>query len=449
MEKEFDVIVIGTGPAGSAIAESSSEKGRHTAIIDSRGYGGTCPLRGCNPKKVLASATNLIAKNKRMQGKGLRENSTIDWKDLIAFKRTFTEPIPEAKEEGLQNAGVTTFHGKARFIGENKIQISDQILIGDKIVIATGANPTAMPIKGEEHLTYSHDFLELDHLPEKLIFVGGGYVSFELAHVAARAGSEVHIVQRGEQALKEFNPDLVDQLIKQSEAIGIQVHLNTAVHAVEKTDNGFTVKAKKDGEMVKLDGDLIVHGAGRVPEIEDLQPDKASVQYDKSGITVNEFLQSVSNSDIYAAGDVAATNGPPLTPVAGLEAEVVTENLLKGNREQADYIGVPSVVFTTPKLAMAGMSEQQAKESGKNIEVHDIDVSGFFTYKHTNEPAAAVKIIIDQDGDQIIGAHLMSDEADELINYFAMAIQLKLKTADLKKVTYAFPTAVSDIPSML
>src|SRR5690625_2292087 len=417
MEKEFEVIVIGTGPAGSAIAESSGEKGLNTAIIDSRGYGGTCPLRGCNPKKVLASATNLIAKNKRMQGKGLRQNSTIDWKDLIAFKRTFTEPVPKAKEKSLQDAGVTTFHGEARFIGENKIKISDQTLIGDKIVIATGAMPTAMPIKGEEHFTYSHDFLELDHLPEKLIFVGGGYVSFELAHIAARAGSEVHIVQRSEQALKEFNPDLVDQLIKQSETIGIQVHLNTAVQAVEKADNGFTVKAKRDGEMVKLDGDLVVHGAGRVPEIENLHLDVANVQHDKNGIMVNDFLQSVSNPDVYAAGDVDATNGSPLTTVAGLEAEVLTENILKGNREQADYTGVPSVVFTAPKLAMAGMSEQQAKASGENIEVHDIDVSGFFTYKHTNEPAAAVKIIIDQDGDQIIGAHLMSDEADELINY--------------------------------
>src|SRR5699024_11761221 len=110
-------------------------------IIDSRGYGGTCPLRGCNPKKVLASATSLIAKNKRMQGKGLRENSTIDWKDLIAFKRTFTEPVPEAKEKSLQDAGVTTFHEEARFIGEIKIQIFNKKLIGEKIVIAKGARP--------------------------------------------------------------------------------------------------------------------------------------------------------------------------------------------------------------------------------------------------------------------------------------------------------------------
>src|SRR5699024_9695151 len=242
---------------------------------------------------------------------------------------------------------------------------------------------------------------------------------------------------------------LVDQLIKQSEAIGIQVHLNTAVQAVEKTDNGFTVKAKSDGEAVNLDGDLVVHGAGRVPEVEELQLDNANVQYDKSGITVNEFSQSVSNHDIYATGDASATKGPPLTPVAGLEAEVVTENLFKGNIEQADYTGVPSVVFTVPKLAMAGMSEQQAKESGKNIDVHDMDVSGFFNYKHTNEPAAAVKIIIDQDSDQIVGSHLMSYGVDDHIKYVAMAIQLKLKNAYLKKVNYASPTAVSDMPSML
>ncbi|UJL47337.1 NAD(P)/FAD-dependent oxidoreductase [Virgibacillus sp. NKC19-16] len=449
MSKQFDLIVIGTGPSGGDIASKCSNSDLNVAIIDSRGYGGTCPLRGCNPKKVLTSATNIIDQNARMQGNGLETSSKINWQDLIAFKRNFTEPVPEAKEKSLKDAGVTTFHGEAQFIGEKEVQVGNDNLKASKIIIATGASPVSLPIEGEEHLTYSDEFLELEELPERIIFVGGGYISFEFAHIAARSGSEVHIIQRGEQPLKGFDQDLVNKLVKKSTDIGVNVHLNASVKEIEKTADGYTVKADKNGEEVTWQGDIAVHGGGRAPEIDALNLEKANVAYEKGGITVNEFMQNTSNPNIYAAGDVANTSGSPLTPVGHLEAEIVAENILQGNQKTADYTGVPSVVFTTPKLAAAGMSEEEAKESSLNVDINYMDIADWFTYKHTNENIALVKIITDKDSDHIIGAHLLTGKADELINYFAMAIQLKLTTAELKKVTYAFPTAVSDIPSML
>ncbi|WP_373895402.1 dihydrolipoyl dehydrogenase family protein [Virgibacillus natechei] len=449
MTKQFDLIVIGTGPSGGDIASKCSNAGLNVAVIDSRGYGGTCPLRGCNPKKVLASATNIIDQNTRMQGSGLESSSKINWQDLIAFKRSFTDPVPEATEKSLQNAGVSTFHGEAQFVSENEVQVESETLKGNKIVIATGASPVSLPIEGEKHLTYSDDFLELEELPERIVFVGGGYISFEFAHIAARSGSEVHIIQRGEQPLKGFDQDLVEALVKKSADIGVNVHLNASVNEIEKTADGYTVKADKNGEEVSWEGDIVVHGGGRAPEIDALNLEKANVAYEKGGITVNEFMQNTSNPIVYAAGDAADTSGSPLTPVGHLEADVVAENIVQGNQKTADHTGIPSVVFTTPKLATAGMSEQEAKESSLNVEINYMDIADWFTYKHTNEDTAAVKIITDKDSDHIVGAHLLTGEADELINYFAMSIQLKLTTADLKTVTYAFPTAVSDIPSML
>lgn len=448
MTKQFDVIVIGTGPSGGDIARKCSNDGLNVAIIDSRGYGGTCPLRGCNPKKVLTSATNIIDQNTRMQGNGLESSSKINWEDLIAFKRTFTDPVPEATEKSLRDAGVTTFHGQAHFVSEKEVQIGNDNLQGTKIVIATGASPVSLPIEGEEYLTYSDEFLELDALPERIIFVGGGYISFEFAHIAARSGSEVHIIQRGDQSLKGFDQDLVDELVKKSADIGINVHLNASVNKIEKHADGYTVKAEQKGEESAWESDIVIHGAGREPEIDALHLEKANVAYEKSGVTVNAFMQNTSNPNVYAAGDAADTSGSPLTPVGHLEAEVVTENILQGNQKKADYTGVPSVVFTTPKLATAGMAEEEATSS-LNVDSNYIDISDWFTYKHTNEDTALVKIIRDKDSDHIIGAHLLTGKADELINYFAMAIQLKLTTADLKKVIYAFPTAVSDVPSML
>ncbi|GAA3720707.1 NAD(P)/FAD-dependent oxidoreductase [Salinicoccus jeotgali] len=449
MKTNFDLVVVGTGPAASSTAMKCREAGWEVAMIDSRPYGGTCPLRGCDPKKVLVGAAEMIDGVERMSSKGVVPGATINWSELMAFKRTFTEPVPDGTVKKLHKAGIHTFHGRASFADEETIQVGEDQLTGKHILIASGAKPVELPIEGIEHLTYSDEFLELDALPEKIIFVGGGYISFEFAHIAARAGAEVHIIQRGAQPLKNFDPELVDLLVKSSEENGIQIHLDTEVKSIEKTGAAFTVEGIKEDESFKLDGDLVVHGAGRVPEIDDLNLEKGNVDWEKKGVSVNEYLQSVSNPRVYAAGDAAATKGLPLTPVASMEAQVVTANLLGGNQRTPNYDVMPSVVFSLPKLSAVGLSEEAAREQGYNVRVNKIDTSEWYTYKRTNERYAMVKIIIDEDSDQVLGAHLLSREADELINHFATAIQFKLKTEDLKQMTYAYPTAASDLGSML
>ncbi|GAQ17625.1 glutathione amide reductase [Oceanobacillus picturae] len=449
MTEKFDVIVIGTGPAGSSVAISCAQEGLRTAVIDERAYGGTCPLRGCNPKKVLASAATMIDETARMQGKGIAKPATINWQDLMEFKRSFTEPVPEAKEKSFEKAGIERFHGQAQFLDEKTLKVKEKVLEGEKIVIATGARPAPLPVDGADHLTYSEDFLELDQLPKRVIFVGGGYISFEFAHIAARAGSDVHIVQRGEQPLKSFDSDMVDLLQKKSKEIGISIHLNSSVNAIEKNDKEYIVKASKGDEEVSFHGDLVVHGGGRVPQINDLKLDQGGVNHSKTGITVNTYLQSVSNEHVYAVGDVADTNGSPLTPVGEMEGKIVSQNIVSDAKQEANYNGIPSVVFSEPKLAKAGLTEKEAREANYDVKVNHQDISDWFTYSHTNDAPAAVKIIIDKKTDLILGAHLIGGKSDELINYFAMAIQMNIPVDKLKNVVYAFPTAVSDIPSML
>ncbi|EIM05830.1 regulatory protein [Planococcus antarcticus DSM 14505] len=449
MEKIFDLIVIGTGSGGSAAAMKCKKAGWEVAIIDSRPFGGTCALRGCDPKKLLVGAADMIESTRRMEGKGIPSTVTIDWPELMAFKRTFTEPVPESREKGFGKAGIHTFHGQASFVSEDTIQIGEDVLTGKNFLIASGAKPVSLPITGSEYLVLSDEFLELDELPARLIFVGGGYVSFEFAHIAARAGVEVHIVQRGERPLENFEPELVDVLMEKSKAIGIHIHLNSEVKSVEKKSDSFIVTAMTGDESLELEGDLVIHGAGRIPAIDDIQLEKANVEWSKGGIAVNEYLQSVSNSRVYAAGDAAATAGLPLTPIASMESHVVASNLLKGNHRSPSYKVMPTVVFTLPKLASVGLSEDEARKKGHNIRVNKFDTSDWYTYKRTNEQYAMAKILIDEDSDLILGAHLISEEADELINHFATAIQFKLTTNDLKQMIYAYPTAASDLAYMI
>ncbi|ARK23835.1 pyridine nucleotide-disulfide oxidoreductase [Sporosarcina sp. P37] len=448
MLKEYDLIVIGTGNAGSITAVKCRKAGWSVAMIDDRPFGGTCSQRGCDPKKILGGAAELIDWNKRMRGKGIDGDSKINWPELMTFKRTFTKSVPEDTEEKFKKLGMDVYHGKAVFQSETELKVCSDVLKGKHILIASGAKPVKLNIPGEEYLTASDEFMELDHLPKRIVFIGGGFISFEFAHIAARAGSEVHILHRSEKPLKHFDQDLVKLLIKRSEEIGIHVHLNTPVNGVEKCGSSLIVKGEQDDREVEWKADLVVHGAGRVPAL-DMDLEAASIQRDKQGISVNKFMQSISNPHVYAAGDAASTDAPPLTPVATTESHVVAANLLKGNHKTADYPVVPSVVFTVPKLASVGMSEQEAKESGLKVYVKSQDATEWFTYKHTNEGAAAFKVIIDQEKDVILGAHLLSGEADELINHFALAIRLQIPTIELKKMPFAYPTSASDIPYML
>lgn len=448
MVKEYDLLVVGTGNAGSITATKCRKEGWSVAIIDDRPFGGTCSQRGCDPKKVLVGAAELIDWNKRMHGKGIEEDSKINWSELMAFKRTFTEDIPNDTEEKFSKLGIDMYHGQAKFQSENELKVCSDVLKGKHILIASGAKPVELGIKGEEYLTMSDEFMELDTLPKKIVFIGGGFISFEFAHVAVRAGAEVHILHRSEKALKHFDQDLVDLLIKHSREIGIHVHLNTPINEVEKCGNMFLVRGEQEDREVEWKADLVVHGAGRAPAL-DMDLEKGNVQRDKQGVCVNEYMQSISNPIVYAAGDVASNDAPPLTPVATTESHIVATNLLNSNNKTPEYPIIPSVVYTVPKLASVGMSEEEAKESGLKVHVKFQNTTEWFTYRHTNEGAAAFKVIIDQEKDIVLGAHIVSGEADELINHFALAIRFKIPTVELKKMPFAYPTVASDISYMV
>lgn len=449
MTQSFDLIVIGTGVAGSVVANRCRSAGWDVAIIDSRPFGGTCILRGCDPKKVLVGAGELIDWAHRMESKGICSgNLHIDWLELMQFKRTFTEAVPARREKSYADAGIATFHGRARFLDRNMIQVADETLTGRYILIATGAKPRKLDISGEEYLTTSDNFLELDTLPQRVIMVGGGYISCEFAHLAARVGAQVQILQRSARLLEHFDPDLVEQLTQATQDIGVDVRLNTSVKAIKNKSNQLVVHAATDKGEKTFEADLVVHGAGRVPEIDDLDLEKAEVKREKQGIAVNEYLQSISNPAVYAAGDASAS-GAPLTPVASVEGSVVASNLLEGNHQQPDFIEVPSVVFTVPALASVGLQAQAATEQGLKFRVNHQETSSWYSSRRLGVKYSGFKVLIEEGSERILGAHILGPNAEEMINLFAMAIRFGLGANDLKKVIFAYPTGASNLSSMV
>jgi glutathione reductase (NADPH) len=446
MDRTFDAIVIGTGVSADSAAYWLRAAGWSVAVIDYRPFGGTCALRGCDPKKVLVGAAQLADWNRRMAGRGITfRDMSLDWPALMRFKRGFTAPVPKRKEEKYRASGIEPFHGRARFTGPATVEVNGESLTGRFVLIACGSRPKPMGIPGEELLTTSDRFLELDRLPSDILFLGGGYISFELAHLAARAGAAARILHRNSHPLAEFDPDLVGRLVEGGRRSGVDVQLDTPVQALERRGDRIAARTAA-GESV---GDMVVHGAGRAAEIDELELDRAGIRRTPRGIEVNEYLQSASNPQVYACGDAADAPWPRLTPVGILEGTTAARNLLDGNRHVVDYRGLASVVFTIPPLSRTGLSEREARERGLSFQVRQADTSRWFTTRRVNADTAGYKVLIEAESRRILGAHLLGPEADEVINLFALAIRFGIPADELARVPFTYPTGSWDVTYMV
>ncbi|MHB1676213.1 MAG: dihydrolipoyl dehydrogenase family protein [Sulfuriferula sp.] len=447
----FDLVVIGSGTTGAVVASTCRSAGWTVAMVDSLPFGGTCALRGCDPKKVLVGVADLLDWSRRMDEKHtVKGDLMIDWPELMRFKRTFTDPVAKHTEQSFEQAGIKSFHGRAKFIDRSAIEIEGERIQARYILIATGATPAKLKIPGEAYLIDSTRFLELEHLPKDIIFVGGGFIAMEFAHVAARAGSRVTILHRGDRILEGFDPDLVARLSGATVDLGVTIQTATSVVAIDKSENGrLTVLTKQRGVSVSFECDLAVHAAGRVPDLDDLELDVAGVIREKRGVAVNEYLQSTSNPAVYAGGDVAATDGLRLTPVAGYDGKLIAANLLKGNHLKAEYHLIPSVVFTIPPLASVGLSEQAAKQQGLHFRSNNSEISGWYSSRRVAEKTAAFKVLIEEGTERVLGAHLLGPAAEETINLFTLAMRFDINTKQLNQVLFAYPTHASDMKYML
>ena len=444
----FDLVVIGTGTAAQVASARVRKAGRSVAIIDRLPFGGTCALRGCDPKKMLLSGAEVIDAAHRMRSHGVTGEVQIDWKNLVAFRRTFTDPIPEKRERSFEEQGIRAFHGAARFVAPDAVQVDGQVLRGRHLLIASGAHPIPLTFPGSEHLTTSDAFMELERLPERILMVGGGYIAAEFSHIATHAGAKVTVLQRGDRMLPAFDPDLVSWLMEKFRQIGVDVRTGHTVESIERSNDGYRVHAQTKAGVMSVEADLVVHAAGRVPALEDLDLSAGNVAIDRDRLRLNQFLQNTSNPIVYAAGDAAA-KGPPLTPVSSHEGTIVARNILDGNREVPDYRGVPSVAFTLPPIASVGLSEEAARKNGFKVRTKSALEPNWFTARRAGETVYGYKTIVEEDSGIILGAHLVGPHVDEVINLFGFAIRHGLTARDLKSAIFAYPTGASDIGYML
>lgn len=440
-EHDFDVIVIGTGVAGQTAAEELAAAGKRVAVVERREVGGTCALRGCEPKKVLFTAAEVVERAAAQAGHGPSGTLRNDWRALMAFKRSFTDPASGNIEEAIRGSGAEILRGSAAFVNPETLSVGGTSYTAQAFVIATGSRPMPLGMAGEDLVSTSEDFLAAETLGDRIVFLGGGYISFELAHIAASAGAQVTILQRGPRVLAGFDPDLADLLARGYLEEGIDVRVDAPVGSVERDGDALAVVL---GDGSRIPCDRVVHGAGRVPDLDDLNLDAGSVRHGRRGVEVDRRQRSVSNPRVWAAGD-AADSGLPLTPVGIAQARVIVRNLTGDEGAVFDPKVTPSAVFSHPPLASVGLRLDEAREQGLDVKGELIDTSSWASSRRVGVRVSGARVVVENGTGRIVGAHLLGHHADEVINVFAAAMVGNLTARDLKSMLWAYPTSGSEI----
>ena len=446
--EQFDAVILGGGNAGIGVTGPARRAGMSVAMIEARDLGGTCPNRGCTPKKVLVAAGHALHEIERA---GIHHISIgkpkLDWAGLIDREKKMVKDIPDNLARAMERRGVEVIRGSAAFAAPDTIRVGDRLLQAKHIVIATGSKPRPLPIPGAEHMITSDEMLSEREQPGSVIFVGSGVISLEFGHVYARAGTDVTILEAFPQLLPAMDADAVAQLQAESERIGIRVKTNVSVKRLEPANGRLRVIFTHEGAEQAAEADRVVNGAGRIANVDTLDLARGNVEHANGRVSVDRHLRSTSNPLVHVCGD-ALPISPQLSPLATYEGEIVGRNIVDGPKHSPDYEGLATSVYTVPALAAVGLTEAGAKQKGFDIDIHVNDMLGWFSARTYAETVAWSKIIVDKANDRILGAHFVGHEGQELINVFGLAIKFGITAHQLKDNVYAYPTFSSDIKHM-
>jgi len=447
MTQKFDVVILGAGSAGFGASAVLAEAGKSIAFVEDRDFGGTCPNRGCTPKKVLVAAAHALHEIEIAGAHGITVGKPkLDWPTLIDREKDMIGFIPGAME-GLAKTRGAVFRGSAKFVSPNSVDVNGDVLEGRYIIIATGSRPRPLSIPGAEHLITSDEVLSERSLPGSVIFVGGGVIALEFAHVYARAGAEVTILEALPNLLPRSDRDAVDQIRTETERLGVTIRTGVNITRVAPANGRLKVGFVHEGEEQSALADRVVNGTGRVANVDGLDLEAAGIAHDGIRIDVDEHLRSTSNPSVWVCGD--ALVGPAqLSPLATYEGRIVGRNIVDGPSIRPDYSAVTSCVYTVPALASVGLTEDEAASKGLDVEIAVNDMTGWFSGKSYAETTAWSKVLVDKETGRFVGAHIVGHQGEDLIHLFALAMKHDISAAAFKETLFAFPTFSSDAKNL-
>jgi glutathione reductase (NADPH) len=440
---DFDLFVIGGGSAGVRCARISAGHGARVGVAEERFWGGTCVNIGCVPKKLLVQAGEYGAWAEDAAGFGWTiHKGPHDWTHLIAAKDREITRLEGIYRKLLANAGATVFDARAVFLDAHTLQVGDKQVTAEKIVIATGGYPERPAIPGAELGIVSDDAFYLKTMPRKVVMVGSGYIAVEFAGIFRALGAEVHLVYRQPLPLRGFDLDVREALQAALQAQGIILHPNSQPEQVEEAGEG---RLLTFGGGQTIEADLVFFATGRRANVAGLGLETVGVELNaKKAIRVDDNLMTTAPG-IYAMGDV--TDRVNLTPVATAEGHALADTLFGRNPRTVSLHNVPSAVFTTPPIATVGLTEEQASVLGPV----DVYVTQFTPMRHNlsgRGRRSMMKLVVDKDTQKVVGAHMLGEDAPEIIQGIAIAVAMGATKADFDRTIGIHPTAAEEFVTL-
>lgn len=444
---DYDLFTIGAGSGGVRASRVSAGHGAKVAIAEEYRVGGTCVIRGCVPKKMLVYGAHFAEDLEDCQKFGWEiEGKTFNWKKLRDNVLADVDRLEGAYTDTLESHEVEIFKERARLTGPHEVTLEGGRTVTAKhILIATGARPRMPECQGAEHAISSNEAFHLDEIPGKIIIAGGGYIANEFAGIFNEFGSNVTLVNRGDQLLRSYDEGVRDRLLQISMTKGIAFKFNKIFEYIKPCDEGgyFVKLSDCDEEHV----DCVMFAVGRIPNTEGLGLEDVGVELGKGGEVVVDRFSKTSVDHIYAVGDV--TDRVQLTPVAIREGQAFADSVFGGHEPVAvDHSCIPSAVFSHPPIASVGMTEGEAKNKLGSVKVYQSDFRPMKNVLAGRNERSLIKMVCDDSNGKIVGIHMIAPDAPEMMQAAAIAVKAGLTKADFDATVAIHPTMAEELVLM-
>lgn len=449
MTKTFDAIIIGAGQAGPALAKVMAGKGWKVAVAEGEKVGGTCVNYGCTPSKTLIGSARAIHAARRGDEFGFDADVTVDFARVMARQERIVSAMQGRGEKGLKETkGITFYPEWAAFEAPHRVRVGDDVIESERIYLDVGARAVVPKIEGLDSVPYldNKTILELRTRPDHLIIIGGGYVAIEYGQTFRRFGSDVTILQNGEQILNREDPDVAEAVQGILENEGVKFNLNAKVTRVKHSDETVTIYFEQDGKTHQVSGSHLLVATGRRPNTDKLGVEAAGIALDDKGfIKVDDHLKT-NVEGVYALGE--ANGHGPFTHTAYNDFEIAADKLDGGKRKISDRISIYGV-FTDPPLGRVGMNEQEAKDSGRKVLVGTLPMTSVNRAEEFGQREGFMKVLVDADSEQMLGASILGIGGDEIVHTISVLMYAKAPYTVLKNAVHIHPTVTELLPTLL
>lgn len=446
-KQHYDLIAIGGGSGGLAVAEKAAQFGKKVAVIEASNMGGTCVNNGCVPKKVMWYAAQLAHAVEDANDFGIpAQRQQTDWAKLVSARDQYVRNINNYWNGYVEESGIEHIQGQARFVDAQTVEVNGEQYSADHIVIATGGQPIVPPLPGADLGITSDGFFRLTTQPKRVAVIGGGYIGVELSGVLKALGSQVTIVGLEARLLERFDPMISDVLEKEMRKQGIQIQTGFEVAALSQSAEGIVITSKHETSLAGFD--CVIWAVGRRPNTRTLNLQAAGVIVLANGIIPVDAYENTNVKGIYAIGDV--TGKMPLTPVAIAAGRRLAERLFNGKTNmKVDYTNIPSVVFAHPPIGTVGMTEAEARQQyGNNVTVYQTDFTPMRHALASHGVTTAMKLVCAGEQEHVVGIHIIGDNADEMLQGFAVAVKMGATKADFDNTIAIHPTSAEELVTL-